>query len=194
MTAHRRGDTNGPVDDEGTGENASEKTDEDASEKADENAETNGRESETDVGEATDIDLTEVVSEGPVLLFDGVCNLCNGAIQVVIEHDPHGKIRFASLQSDVGQAVLDRLDLSSEDLETVVLLEENRAYTRSAAAIRVCELLGGVYRVAGVGWLLPRRVRDWLYTVVADNRYEWFGQKDQCMMPTPELRERFVDE
>ncbi|AUV80574.1 thiol-disulfide oxidoreductase DCC family protein [Salinigranum rubrum] len=144
-------------------------------------------------GGDSDVDLAAVVDEGPVLLFDGVCNLCNGAVQFVIERDPEGKIRFASLQSAVGQAVLDRLDLPTGELETVVLLEGNRAYTRSAAAVRVCELLGGPYRAASVGWLLPRRVRDRLYAFVAEHRYEWFGRKDQCTMPTPELRERFVE-
>lgn len=178
MTERTREDTDGSVGDD----------------RAEERPASDGRERETNTSEAAEVDLGAVVSEGPVLFFDGVCNLCNGAIQLVIDHDTHGTIRFASLQSDAGQAVLDRLDLSSEDLETVILLEGNRAYTRSAAAIRVCELLGGVYRVAGLGWLLPRAVRDRLYTFVADHRYEWFGQKDQCMMPTPELRERFVDE
>jgi predicted DCC family thiol-disulfide oxidoreductase YuxK len=150
---------------------------------------------EAAVGQGDDVtvDLAEVVDGGPVLLFDGVCNLCNGLVQFVVERDPEGALRFASLQSAVGEAVLDRLDLPADELETVVLLEGNRAYTRSAAAIRVGELLGGPYRAAGLGWVLPRRVRDWLYAVVAEHRYEWFGRKDQCMVPTPELRERFVE-
>lgn len=150
---------------------------------------------EGDVGrrDGVAVDLAEVVDEGPVLLFDGVCNLCNGVVRFVVERDPEGTLRFASLQSAVGEAVLERLDLPADELETVVFLEGNRAYTRSAAAIRVGELLGGPYRVAGLGWLLPRRVRDWLYAVVAEHRYEWFGRKDQCMVPTPALRERFVE-
>jgi predicted DCC family thiol-disulfide oxidoreductase YuxK len=154
-----------------------------------------GGSADVDVGQGddTDVDLATVADEGPVLLFDGVCNLCNGAVQFVIERDPEGRIRFASLQSAVGQAVLDRLDLPTDELETVVLLEGDRAYTRSAAAIRVCELLGGPYRTASVGWLLPRRVRDRLYAFVAEHRYEWFGRKDQCTMPTPELQARFVE-
>ena len=151
-------------------------------------------ETETDARAARgSVDLEAAVAEGPVLFFDGVCNLCHGAVQFVIEHDPEGRIRFASLQSDVGRAVLDSVGLPDDELETVVLVEGTRAYTKSAAAIRVCELLGGVYRAASVGWLLPRRLRDWLYTVVAERRYEWFGRKDQCMVPTPELRERFVE-
>ncbi|WP_321168764.1 thiol-disulfide oxidoreductase DCC family protein [Salinigranum salinum] len=144
-------------------------------------------------GTTAEVDLARVLDDGPVLFFDGVCNLCNGAVQFVVDHDPRGRIRFASLQSDVGRAVLDRLDLPRDDLETVVLVEGTRAYTRSAASIRVCELLGGVYRLASVGWVVPRGVRDRLYDVVAEHRYQWFGRKDQCMVPTPELRSRFVD-
>jgi predicted DCC family thiol-disulfide oxidoreductase YuxK len=146
-----------------------------------------------DVAEAETVDLAGVLDDGPVLFFDGVCNLCSGAVQFVVDHDPQGRIRFASLQSDVGRAVLERLDLPRDDLETVVLVEGNRAYTKSAAAIRVCELLGGVYRLASVGWIVPRGVRDRLYDVVAEHRYQWFGRKDQCMVPTPELRSRFVE-
>lgn len=140
-----------------------------------------------------DVDLAAVLDEGPVLFFDGVCNLCDGAVQFVIEHDPEGRLRFASLQSDVGQAVLDRLDLPGEELETVVLVEGTRAYTKSAAVIRVCELLGGVYDVARLGWLVPRSVRDWLYDVVAAYRYRVFGRKDQCLLPTPDRQSRFVE-
>ncbi|WP_380674327.1 thiol-disulfide oxidoreductase DCC family protein [Salinigranum sp. GCM10025319] len=139
------------------------------------------------------VDLAAVVEDGPILLFDGVCNLCNGAVQFVVERDSDERIRFASLQSDVGRAVRDRLDLSGEDLGTVVLVEGERAYTKSAAVVRVGELLGGVYGLASLGWLLPRSIRDWLYDRVAANRYDWFGRKEQCMVPTPELRSRFVE-
>lgn len=137
--------------------------------------------------------LASAVEAGPVLFFDGVCNLCNGAVQFVIERDRNERIRFASLQSEVGGAVLDKLSLPDDELQTIILVEGDRAYTKSAAVIRVCELLGGVYGLARVGWLLPRPVRDWLYTYVADHRYQWFGRKDQCMIPTPDLQSRFVE-
>ena len=172
-------------------------TDEVDDEAAEEAASTVGGESDGEVpgaaGTTETVDLVAVVDDGPVLLFDGVCNLCNGAVQFVVERDSRERIRFASLQSDVGRAVRDRLDLSGEDLETVVLVEGERAYTKSAAVIRVGELLGGVYGLASLGWLLPRNVRDWLYDRIAANRYDWFGRKDQCMVPTPELRSRFVE-
>jgi predicted DCC family thiol-disulfide oxidoreductase YuxK len=150
----------------------------------------------TGPGETTvsgEVDLAGAVGDGPVLLFDGVCNLCTGAVQFVVERDRHERIRFASLQSELGSVVRERLDLPPDELDTVVLVEDGGAYTRSAAVIRVCELLGGRYRLATLGWLLPRHIRDRLYDIVAEHRYGWFGRTDQCMVPTPELRSRFVD-
>lgn len=176
MTGDEAGDDSG--DDSGDGVESSGSS-----------GETTARESAVASGE---VDLAATVDDGPVLLFDGVCNLCTGAVQFVIEHDRHERIRFASLQSGLGAVVRDRLGLPSDELDTVVLVEDGGAYTKSAAAIRVCELLGGPYRLATVGWLLPRRVRDRLYDVVAEHRYGWFGRTDQCMVPTPELRARFV--
>jgi predicted DCC family thiol-disulfide oxidoreductase YuxK len=129
----------------------------------------------------------------PVLLFDGVCNLCNGAIQFIIPRDPEGTIRFAPLQSTLGTQVQQQAGLSTDDLETVVLVEDGLAYTKSDAAIRVGEQLGGVYRVLSLGRLIPRRLRDRLYDFVADNRYDWFGRKDQCMIPDEDVSDRFLE-
>jgi predicted DCC family thiol-disulfide oxidoreductase YuxK len=139
------------------------------------------------------VDLAATLEDGPVLFFDGVCNLCSGVVRFVIERDDDERIRFASLQSDAGRVVRERLGLPDGDLETVVLVEGSKAYTRSAAVIRVGELLGGVYGLAGVGWLVPERLRDRLYDAVAERRYDWFGRKDRCMVPTPERRSRFVE-
>jgi predicted DCC family thiol-disulfide oxidoreductase YuxK len=135
----------------------------------------------------------DALPEGPVLLFDGVCNLCNGVVQFLIPRDPAGHIRYAPLQSGAGRALLARTDRSGDDLDTVVLVEGGRTYTKSAAAIRVAELLGWPYRVAALGRLVPRRVRDWLYDLVAANRYDWFGRKDQCMVPDEDVSDRFLE-
>lgn len=129
----------------------------------------------------------------PILLFDGVCNLCNGAIQFVIPRDPEGKIRYAPLQSDLGETVQESAGLSTDDLETVVLVDDGMAYTKSDAAIRVGEHLGGVYRLLSLGRLLPRGLRDRIYDVVAENRYDWFGKKDQCMIPDEDVSDRFIE-
>jgi predicted DCC family thiol-disulfide oxidoreductase YuxK len=129
--------------------------------------------------------------DGPVLLFDGVCNLCNGVVQFLLPRDRAGRLRFAPLQSAAGRELLARHDLPA-DLETVVLVEGDRAYTKSDAAIRVAELLGWPYRLAGIARLLPAGVRDRLYDVVATNRYDWFGRRDQCMVPDEDVSDRFL--
>ena len=129
----------------------------------------------------------------PILLFDGVCNLCNGSIQFIIPRDPGGTLRFAPLQSDLGQTVRESTGLSTDDLETVVLVDDGMAYTKSDAAIRVGEHLGGVYRLLSLGRLLPRSFRDRIYDVVAENRYDWFGKKDQCMVPDDDVSDRFIE-
>ncbi len=134
-----------------------------------------------------------VPTDKPILLFDGVCNLCNEFVGLIIPRDPTGKIRFASQQSDTGKALLAHSGLPPESLETVVLIEEGRAYTKSAAVIRVGELLGWPYRLLRVGRVVPRQLRDWCYEYVAENRYSWFGKKEQCLMPPTDVSDRFLD-
>jgi len=129
----------------------------------------------------------------PILLFDGVCNLCNGTIQLIIPRDPAGTIRFTPLQSEFGKIVRERAGLSIDDLETVVLVDDGLAYTKSDAAIRIAEHLGGVYRLLSLGRLVPRNLRDRIYDVVAENRYDWFGRKDQCMVPDEDVSDRFIE-
>ena len=129
----------------------------------------------------------------PILLFDGVCNLCNGSIQFIIPRDPHGTLRFAPLQSPLGETVQESVGLSTDDLETVVVVDDGMAYTKSDAAIRVGEHLGGVYRLLSLGRLLPRSLRDRIYDFVADHRYDWFGRKEQCMVPDEDVSDRFIE-
>jgi predicted DCC family thiol-disulfide oxidoreductase YuxK len=131
-------------------------------------------------------------SEHPVILFDGVCNLCNHSVAFVIRHDPRGRFRFASLQSPTGQALLRRHGMDAANVFSVILVDGGRAFSRSPAAIRIAAELSGVWRLGAALWVIPRPVRDWMYEVVARNRYRWFGRRDACMMPTPELRARFL--
>lgn len=128
------------------------------------------------------------------ILFDGVCNLCNGFVQFVIRHDPRGHYRFAALQSELGRALLAAHGqvAPASGPESVVLLEGGRFYSHSAAVLRIAGQLGGVWRLAAVGWLLPARWRDALYRYVARHRYQWFGRQESCWLPTPELRARFL--
>jgi predicted DCC family thiol-disulfide oxidoreductase YuxK len=130
--------------------------------------------------------------DGAVVLFDGVCNLCNGSVQFIVRHDPAGRFRFASLQSEAGQALLRRHGLDPADLFSVILVEGGRAYARSDAALRIAWGLSGPVRAAGVLRVVPRPLRDAVYGWVARNRYRWCGRREACMIPTPELRSRFL--
>ncbi|SIR77226.1 thiol-disulfide oxidoreductase DCC family protein [Natronorubrum thiooxidans] len=135
----------------------------------------------------------DVPDDGPIVLFDGVCNLCHGFVQFILPRDTEKQFYFASLQSDVAQELLAAHGLETESLESVVLIEGEDAYVKSAAVIRIAQRLGGVYRLLGPFRFLPRRLRDWLYDLVADHRYRVFGTKDQCMLPTGDVRDRFLE-
>ena len=132
-----------------------------------------------------------------VILFDGVCNLCNATVQTVIKRDPNGRFRFGTLQSATAKQLLsDRTPSIDIDglPDSVVLIDAEGVHVRSAAAIRIARRLGFPYVLLGAGAVLPRTVRDAIYRLVARNRYRWFGRRDVCMVPTPELASRFIDE
>lgn len=141
---------------------------------------------------------TQLPAEVPpgkaLLLFDGVCNFCNGSIQYILERDRHEKFCFASLQSPLGRAVTAALGIPPQSMDTFIMLESGRAYIRSNAALGVLRRMGG-WRSLFYGLIvIPRPLRDAVYSLIADNRYRWFGKRDSCMMPTPEIRRRFIDE
>jgi predicted DCC family thiol-disulfide oxidoreductase YuxK len=131
-------------------------------------------------------------AHGPILLFDGVCNLCNGAVQWVIARDPAAQFRFASLQSDAGRALLAQHGLPLDAMDTVVLVDGPAHWRKSDTALEVLRRIGGAWRWLSVLRLVPRRLRDAAYGVVARNRYDWWGKRDECWIPTPELRARFL--
>jgi len=130
------------------------------------------------------------------ILFDGVCNLCNGFVQFIIRHDPQGRFRFAALQSEAARQLLASHGLPATALpaepESVLLLSQGRLYSHSTAVLRIARGLGGGWQLTGLGWVLPRALRDALYCWVARNRYRWFGRQESCMLPTPELKARFL--
>jgi predicted DCC family thiol-disulfide oxidoreductase YuxK len=131
--------------------------------------------------------------DGAVVLFDGVCNLCNGFVQFVIERDPDAYFSFASLQSEAAARLLSAHGYEGATLDSVVLLENGRLYSRSDAALRVARHLGRGWPLLGGFRVVPRFVRDRVYDWIAANRYQWFGRRDECMIPTPELRARFLE-
>lgn len=130
------------------------------------------------------------------ILFDGVCNLCNGFVQFVIRHDPAGRFRFAALQSEAGQALLAAHGIAAAAVaaepESVLLLSGGKLYSHSTAVLRIAQGLGGVWRLVAAGWILPRAWRDTLYRFIARHRYRWFGREESCMLPTPALKARFL--
>jgi predicted DCC family thiol-disulfide oxidoreductase YuxK len=130
-------------------------------------------------------------SGGPVVLFDGVCNLCSGVVTALLRMDRRKVLRFASLQSDFGQQVVVRHGLHKFD--TVIFLNGDSVAIQSDALIAIGVALGGFWRLAALGRVVPRPMRDALYRWVARHRIGWFGQRDSCVMPTPELRSRFVE-
>lgn len=128
----------------------------------------------------------------PVVLFDGVCNLCNGFVQFMIRRDPDAHFRFASLQSEAGKQLLEAHGLDTNNIDTVVLIDNGQAYLRSDVALRVVAKWGGLWPALQVFSILPRSFRDRVYDFIAARRYKWFGEKEQCMIPTPELKSRFL--
>jgi predicted DCC family thiol-disulfide oxidoreductase YuxK len=127
-----------------------------------------------------------------IILFDGVCNLCNNSVQFIIKRDSAGYFKFASLQSETGQTLLKKHHLNT-DLNSFVLIENETAYVKSSAALRVCSKLSGVWRILSIFRILPPFIRDLGYDYVAKNRYKWFGKKESCMLPLPEWKQRFLD-
>ncbi|HRK53241.1 MAG TPA: thiol-disulfide oxidoreductase DCC family protein [Cyclobacteriaceae bacterium] len=131
--------------------------------------------------------------ENAVVLFDGVCNLCNGSVQFIIKRDKASKFHFAALQSEYGQTQLLRLGIPPSALQSIVLIKGDRFYQRSNAVLEITKMLGGLWSVLYVFKIVPAFLRDWLYNGIANNRYKWFGRQDQCMIPTPALKARFLD-
>lgn len=130
-------------------------------------------------------------SQPPVLLFDGMCNLCAGAVQWVIVHDPKATMKFASLQSVRGQHLASAYGVYS-DVDSLVLIVGGQAFTHSGAALRLAGLLGYPWKLAMVGLVIPRPLRDAAYRLLAAHRYAWFGRKQECWLPSPQLLARFV--
>lgn len=128
-----------------------------------------------------------------ILLFDGVCNLCNSSVQWVIDRDRQGQFQFASLQSEFSKQKLKQFGVKNEDLNTVVLIDGDRVFKRSSAALEVLKKLGGGWQLFYVFKIVPAPIRDIVYNFIAKNRYRWFGKEESCRIPTPELKSRFLD-
>jgi predicted DCC family thiol-disulfide oxidoreductase YuxK len=129
----------------------------------------------------------------PVILFDGVCNLCNASVQFVIERDPTANFRFAALQSDFGQEILAKNAVNTEGGDSVILVENGQVYDRSTAALLIAKRLSGGIKLLSVFLIVPKPIRDFFYKIIARNRYRWFGKQETCWLPTKELKARFLN-
>ncbi|MFN8441819.1 MAG: thiol-disulfide oxidoreductase DCC family protein [Caldilineaceae bacterium] len=129
-----------------------------------------------------------------VVLFDGVCNLCNATVQFIIKHDAQRRFKFAALQSAAADQLLKQQPQLTSALESVILVEDGKIYTESDAALHIARRLNGVWSLFFFLIFVPRWLRDPVYRFIARNRYRWFGKQDSCMIPTPELRSRFLDD
>jgi predicted DCC family thiol-disulfide oxidoreductase YuxK len=128
-----------------------------------------------------------------IILFDGICNLCNSFVQFVIRHDPERKFRFGSLQSATGKALLEQFEPEQGRPDSVVLLAEGKVYRQSAAALKIFRELGGPWSLLYGFMVIPPFIRDAVYRLIAQNRYRMFGKSAECMIPSAELRDRFLE-
>ena len=134
-----------------------------------------------------------MAAEKKIILFDGVCNLCNGTVRFVIKHDKKDVFRFAALQSDVGRVLVKERNIDTSKVDSIILIDAGVAYyTKSTAALEIAKSLGGLWKITNVLYLFPSALRNIVYDLVAKYRYRWFGKKEECMVPAPELQAKFL--
>jgi predicted DCC family thiol-disulfide oxidoreductase YuxK len=128
-----------------------------------------------------------------IILFDGVCNLCDAAVQFVIQHDKNDVFRFVALQSDLGQQILKHIGINSKNIDSIILYEPGVAYYyKSKAALEIAKNLGGFFHFGTIFRIIPTGISNQLYDYIAKNRYKWYGKKESCMIPTAELKSKFL--
>ena len=127
-----------------------------------------------------------------IVLFDGVCNLCNSSVQFIIKHDKKNQFLFGSLQGETGQQYLEKFHLPLNAFNSFMLVENELLYTRSTAALRMLKHLGGGWQLLYALMVVPRFIRDAVYNLIAKNRYKWFGKQEACWIPTPALKAKFL--
>lgn len=132
------------------------------------------------------------MKSSPTILFDGVCNFCNGAVNFVLKRDKRSLLKFAALQSEAGGELLKQYNLPAKTIVSFVFIEAGTIYTESTATLKVCKYLTGLWPLLYGLIIVPKFIRDGIYKWIAKNRYRWFGKQEQCMIPTPEMRDRFL--
>ena len=138
--------------------------------------------------------MTELPENKKIILFDGVCNLCNNAVNIIIDHDKNDVFRYASLQSQLGQQLTLERGIDTSKINSIILIDPGNAYyIKSTAALQIAKHLSGGYRLLSNFLFLPESFRNLVYDFIAKNRYKWFGKKDNCRIPTPELKNKFLE-
>lgn len=138
------------------------------------------------------MEAKHIAFQHPVILFDGVCNFCNSAVNFIIKQDKKRIFRFAALQSETGQKLLQQHNVSSDELDSFVLIEGSKAYKRTTAALHLYPKFGGAWKMVKLLWIIPAFIRDGVYNIIAKNRYRWWGKKESCMIPSQGVRSLFL--
>ena len=128
----------------------------------------------------------------PTILFDGVCNFCNSAVNFTIKRNTKANILFAPMQSEAGQKLLQQYNLPADDMQSFIFIETGKVYKQSTGALKVCRYLRGLWPLCYSFIIVPKFIRDGIYNWIAKNRYKWFGIKESCMIPAPEVKTRFL--
>ncbi len=137
--------------------------------------------------------IESALQQNGIILFDGVCNLCNSSVNFILDRDTYGYFKFASLQSEVGSYLIDRFGLSGDVPDSVILIKNYRVYLQSTAALEIARGLRGPVKLLYGGIIIPKFLRNPIYNFIARNRYKWFGKLDECRIPTPELQSLFIE-
>ena len=137
--------------------------------------------------------ISDLPANKKIILFDGVCNLCNASVQFVIKHDQKDVFRFVAIQSDLGIKIIKHIGIANQNIDSVLLYEPQIAfYYKSDAVLQIAKNLGGIFHFGAIFKILPTGLRNLLYDFVAANRYKWFGKQKTCMLPSKELEEKFL--
>ena len=131
-------------------------------------------------------------SKHKIILFDGVCNLCNASVNFAIKRDKKEVFKFAALQSEVGKELASKFNIDSTQTDSIVLIDKDKFYIKSTAALHIAKYLSAGYPLLYGFMIVPNFIRNWVYDFVARNRYQWYGKKESCMVPTPELKDKFL--
>ena len=137
--------------------------------------------------------MLDFPADKKIIIFDGVCNLCNQSVLKVIKLDKKNTFLFTSLQSETGKEILEHLKIDTSKIDSIILFDpKGKYYIKSSAALKIMSSFNGFWKLTQIFWLIPKALRNLVYDFIAKNRYKWFGKKDQCMIPTPELTSKFL--